>query len=385
MAKIAKVLVLGGTGIIGQHLCKVLFADGHQVYVTSRSARSDTDGIRYIHVNARDKDSLRRAIDSMQLDAVVDLVSFSKDQVLDMVSVFKGKIKQYMFVSSATVHDGGSNRERIDEKTKFVHDGWSYPLEKIKAEKALHEACSDASMNYTIIRPYITYSSQRISFGGWEGASILKAIIEGRPIVLAEELASSVTTLTHSHDLAVGISGLVLNDKAMNEDFIIASNEPHEWREVLEVTASITGSRLELVDVPGSEIKKNFPELTGKINDRHMSRSFNIAKLKKAVVNYEVKYSLAEGYKEIIPMILSSTTATSQGLVFQGRHDRLAFQFASSAGRKAIRKYQRRLIRENLTSFVKYYVGYCRPLYLVAKECRDLAKRLRGRRSDYGI
>lgn len=49
-----KVLLLGGTGAIGENLGEVLNKKGYMVYVTSRKYRKNAENVHYIQGNAKD-------------------------------------------------------------------------------------------------------------------------------------------------------------------------------------------------------------------------------------------------------------------------------------------------------------------------------------------
>lgn len=72
-----KVLVTGGTGFIGQHLCTELHERGHDVTAMSRSPESDAvpDGVELAQGDVTDRDSLDEAFEGQ--DTVVHLVALS--------------------------------------------------------------------------------------------------------------------------------------------------------------------------------------------------------------------------------------------------------------------------------------------------------------------
>ena len=48
-----KILLLGGTGALGNYLSKELEGSEHEVFITSRSAHENYGNIRYIQGNAK--------------------------------------------------------------------------------------------------------------------------------------------------------------------------------------------------------------------------------------------------------------------------------------------------------------------------------------------
>jgi NADH dehydrogenase len=70
-----KVLVAGGTGFIGSHLCRALADDGHAVTALSRSPEETPEGVTGVSGDVTDYDSIESAVEGH--DAVVNLVALS--------------------------------------------------------------------------------------------------------------------------------------------------------------------------------------------------------------------------------------------------------------------------------------------------------------------
>ena len=70
-----KVLVAGGTGFIGSHLCRALADGGHDVTALSRSADDTPEGVDTAVGDVTDYDSIAEAV--VGQDAVVNLVALS--------------------------------------------------------------------------------------------------------------------------------------------------------------------------------------------------------------------------------------------------------------------------------------------------------------------
>ena len=79
-----------------------------------------------------------------------------------------------------------------------------------------------AKSSYTIVRPYITYNSERIPLGISPAYKFHKTVLEriknGKPWFVWDD-GKALTTLTYTEDFAVGMVGLFLNEKAKNEKY----------------------------------------------------------------------------------------------------------------------------------------------------------------------
>ena len=355
MAKKVSLLILGGTGIIGRELTTLALKKGFAVFVVSRGNKKATvDGVTLIHADVRNNDSFAMAVKDYTFDAAIDLVSFNAFQATSVMNILQNKTKQYMFVSSATIFEGVGGREKITEKSSLITSGWAYPLEKIQAEEAVKVAALKFGLSYTIVRPYITYSDQRISFGQWEGFSVANDILKNVPLVIGTGLEDALTTLTHSSDLAFAMVGLIGNKRALNEDFNITSDESMTWKQVFEVTGTILGVKPRFVRVSSAEIIKNFPHLRGKIEDRCAGRVFDNSKIKRAIPGFKASYSILEGYSEILTS--KKTFSVSKVSYFnRGKLDRIIYKNSNTNDKRVVLATKESL---SVRDLIKYQLGF---------------------------
>lgn len=69
-----KVLLLGGTGAIGENLGEVLNKKGYMVYVTSRKYRKNAENVHYIQGNAKDTAFLKKLLNEYKVDIIFDFM-----------------------------------------------------------------------------------------------------------------------------------------------------------------------------------------------------------------------------------------------------------------------------------------------------------------------
>lgn len=149
------VLVVGGSGFIGGHLCRELDSRGHEVTALSRSPGDDDlpDGVESAMGNVRAYDSIKDAFAGV--DAVFNLVALSP--------LFKPKGGNEMHDQ---VHrQGTENVVRAAENNdvdRYVHlsalgadpDG---PTAYIRAKGRAEEIVTDSDLDYTIFRPSVVF------------------------------------------------------------------------------------------------------------------------------------------------------------------------------------------------------------------------------------
>ena len=107
-----RILLLGGTGAMGEHLTRILAEQGDDVYVTTRSCRLSERNITYVQGNAHEitfiNDLLRES-----WDAIVDFMVYNTDEFRVRVSQLLKATKQYIFISSARVYGPTTSSDEL--------------------------------------------------------------------------------------------------------------------------------------------------------------------------------------------------------------------------------------------------------------------------------
>ena len=82
-----KILLLGGTGAMGNHLAKVLSSKNNEVHITSRRKIDSTPNVCYIQGNAHDLDFTLNLLDTHKYDCVVDFMVYNTLEFLERVDL----------------------------------------------------------------------------------------------------------------------------------------------------------------------------------------------------------------------------------------------------------------------------------------------------------
>ncbi|HIR87466.1 MAG TPA: NAD-dependent epimerase/dehydratase family protein [Candidatus Fimimorpha faecalis] len=282
-----RVLVLGGTGAMGEPLVRMLVERGDKIYVTSRRKRQDKGSVHYIQGDAHNLSFIKQEL-SKNYDAIVDFMIYSTADFRDRSKLYLNSTGQYIFLSSARVY--ADSKKPITENSPRLLDVCKdedylktdeYALAKARSENMLFE--SDHK-NWTIIRPYITYNTKRLQLGGLELGTWLTASLSGRPLVLPKDVGKHQTTMTHGDDVARAMAALIGNNKAFGEAFHITGNEHMKWREVAEVYMEVLeekiGSGVEIYEPETSKGLSGIMGNSAQIRyDRTYNRVFDNAKL----------------------------------------------------------------------------------------------------------
>lgn len=237
-----RVLVLGGTGAIGAHLVGVLLARGEYVTVTSRAPHPESGPITYVTGNAKDEAFIWSLLRE-RWDAIVDFMVYTTAEFERRSQMLLGATGHYVFLSSARVYADSAlpMTESSPRLLDTIRDRDYLRTEEYALAKARQEDILFRSkrMNWTIIRPYITYSNDRLQLGVLEKEDWLYRALQGRTIVTSLDIHRKATTLTHGADVAAGIAELILKKNAQGEAFHITAPESILWEQVLDVYKSV--------------------------------------------------------------------------------------------------------------------------------------------------
>ncbi len=280
-----KILLLGGTGAMGKHLTPLLSKE-NTVVVTSRSKYESHDSVKYIQGDAKNIQFLKSILNK-KWDAIIDFMVYSTNEFEDRKDILLSSTSQYVFLSSSRVYN--NSLKRLTENSDRLYDTSNdeeflnqneYSLEKGKQENILFNSKKN---NWTIVRPYITYSEERLQLGTLEKEDWLFRAINNKTIIFSEDMLDRYTTLTYGLNVAEGIQALIGNPESFGEVFHITNNHPIKWREVLELYLTViekkNGQRPKVIF---QELDKFLEWNPGKyqiIYDRLFNRKFNNDKI----------------------------------------------------------------------------------------------------------
>jgi nucleoside-diphosphate-sugar epimerase len=108
---VTRALVLGGAGFIGVAACKELMRRGVETIAAGRKDRPYGTFTSYVAVDRFDEDQLKKTLDSVQPDVLLDLACFTPAEIKVAMRIFKGE--RYIFVSTGVYPhlNGRSARE----------------------------------------------------------------------------------------------------------------------------------------------------------------------------------------------------------------------------------------------------------------------------------
>lgn len=250
-----KVLFIGGTGTISASCVREAVRQGMDVTVLNRGVtgfRQIPESVIRLVADTTDPAGMREALGDRHFDSVVNWVNFVPGQVQRDIDIFAGRCGQYVFISSASAYQTPPTGMPITESTPLKNPYWWYSRDKIACEDLLVKAYRDDDFPMTIVRPSLTYDETIVPFdGGW---TVIERMRAGKPIIVHGD-GTSLWTITHARDFAVGFTGLLGKEAAIGEPFHITGNEAPTWNQIYRCFAAAAGvAEPNLVHVPSDAI-----------------------------------------------------------------------------------------------------------------------------------
>ncbi len=234
----ASVLVTGGAGFIGTHLCRYLHDSGHQVIsldvnqvgeqpwdCVTGDIRDDLqlDGIDVI-VHLAAQISVPRSIDNPD-----ETLSINVDGTSSILSVAEASgVKRILFASSAAVY-GDSQQIPIPEDAPLIPQS-PYAVSKIVGEELLKRS----SIETCSFRFFNVYGPDQSAEGGYAAVipAFKKAISEGIECTIFGD-GTQVRDFIHVTDLT-RIIGLAIEAKELPAELNLASGEATSLLDLIE-------------------------------------------------------------------------------------------------------------------------------------------------------
>lgn len=234
-----KILVTGGTGVIGEGAVPELITRGHSVRLLSRHAKEDAKqwpGVEAFEGNVADTSSLAGAADGC--DAILHIAgivaenppevtfqSVNVDGTRHLIEEAKrAQVRRFVFVSSLGADIGESD----------------YHRSKLAAEKLVEASALD----WTIIRPGNVYGP------GDEVISLILKMVRALPAVPVIDSGEQEFQPIWHEDLAKVLAGTVESNAVQSQILEAAGTEITSMNDLIHRFATITGRSPVKVPVP---------------------------------------------------------------------------------------------------------------------------------------
>ncbi|HSB62446.1 MAG TPA: NAD-dependent epimerase/dehydratase family protein, partial [Vicinamibacteria bacterium] len=216
------------------------------------------------------------------------------------VAAFRGRVGQYVFISSASAYRKPPPSYVVTEEAPLANPAWEYARKKIEAEDALRAAHREAGFPVTIVRPSYTYGETWIPTASGSDYTVVHRLRRGLEIVVPGD-GTSLFVLTHASDFARGLVGLLGQPGAIGEAFHVTSDEVQTWEEIHRTIARVVGAEPRIVHVPSDFIARiDARRGASLLGDKAWSLVFDNSKLRRLVPGFRARVPFEEGVRASI-------------------------------------------------------------------------------------
>lgn len=300
-----KALFIGGTGIISTACAELALQRGIELTLITRGQHQSRlpAGAKTIALDAHDLSAARQKLEGLSFDTVADWIAFTPEDIERDLQLFRGRTRQFIFISSASAYQKPAADYLITESTPLANPFWQYSRDKLACEERLLRAYRDENFPVTIVRPSLTYGDSQLPLvtNTWEKPyTIVDRMLRQQKVVVPGD-GTSLWTITHNTDFAKGFVGLMGHRQALGHAFHITSEEALTWDQYYNLTAEALGVEARIVHIPSEFIAACIPEKTGTLlGDKSRSAIFDNSKIKRFVPDYCATVPFSQGVRRTI-------------------------------------------------------------------------------------
>lgn len=237
-----KVLVFGGNGFLGSHVCEMLIHSGYEVSVFDKKSKLNSLNINFIEGDILNFADVSAAIGDHHIVynfAGISDLNYSIENPVDTIELnvmgnthilqgcVKHKIQRFVYASTVYV---------------YSDEGSFYGVSKKASEKIIEEYASYFGLNYTIIRYGSVYGN-----GADEKNRIFRIIKEALTERKIEFPGDGKETREYIHVKdAARLSIDILQEKFINQNLVLTGVERFDYSEVLNMINEILGGNLKI-------------------------------------------------------------------------------------------------------------------------------------------
>ena len=265
-----RVLITGGAGFIGSHLCDVLVAKGDEVSILDNLSTGSKDNIAHLKgkIQVSDGDIRDKALVE-SLVAESDLVlhmaaALGVDNILEnpiesISTNFYGsevvlnatlKYDKRILIASTSEIYGKNSKQPLSEPDDRVIGApqklrWTYSDAKALEEATAHFLFLTKQLRVTTIRFFNTVGPRQTGKYGMVIPRFVRAAIEHKPLKIFGD-GSQSRVFCHVSDSVKAILALAINDKTIGEVFNIGGKGEISILELAKLIIKQTGSKSEV-------------------------------------------------------------------------------------------------------------------------------------------
>lgn len=307
-----KALIIGGTGTISSAVTRLVAQDKNwELYLFNRGNHMDQvpENVKVIKGDITNEKEAAELLKDMSFDCVAEFTGRKPDQIERDIRIFKGKTRQFIFISTAAAYQTPPPSPFMTEGMLQNNPYWDYAQDKIECEKLLLKAYREDGFPITVVRPSHTYCEDMIPFclqAGPHSWPVIKRMLDGKRIIVPGD-GASLWTITFNEDFAKGFKGLMCNQHAIGEAVHITTDESLTWDQMAQAVADELNVEYKPYYISTDALVAMKPELGGGLNgDKRHSVIYDNSKIKRLVPDYCATISWRVGIHRALEKILAT-------------------------------------------------------------------------------
>lgn len=280
-----KVLLIAGGGTLGTYVTEELVERGIGVDVICLEEYQNNEMVTYYKEKVT-FDYISQFLNGRQYTAIVDFLHYIEVEEYEKVyNLYSEHTKQIVYLSSYRVYANDEHPITENSPTwldvdvdKEFTETENYAMPKLRCETFLK---SRPEKNWTIVRPVISFSNRRFDLFMYTGSSIISKAENKETVVLPIDVKDIVAGIDWAGNSGKLIGRLLLNEKALGEEFTISSGQNITWGNLADIYCEVFGIDIEWVSM--DDFIKYGPDMSGNKwglkYDRIFDRSVDVSKV----------------------------------------------------------------------------------------------------------
>lgn len=253
----SRVLLLGGSGLLGAPAARTLRDAGHDVTLVTRGQRGDVEGVRAVRADRADARALAGALRGERFDLAVDFLAYGAADVATALELPDTRLGRYVLVSSGQVYLIATERRPPSREADGVlplmpepapgtrdHANWVYGVGKREAEAALSARSRSRGGRDLVLRLPVVQGARDRTRRLW---AYLERLLDGGPLLLPDGGRHPVR-FVWAEDVARALAGIAAGASPQGQVYNLAQPDEPSLRDLVGHMAQCLGVGANVVD-----------------------------------------------------------------------------------------------------------------------------------------
>jgi len=260
-----RILVSGGTGLVGTELVQALISQGNQVTILSRRVATELtkiQGVTWIHGDFRHQieasslagmDTLYHLASELSNPVEMEAVNVQGTANL-LTAATKAGVRRWIQLSSIGVY--GPPRSLLVTEGTTPEPANEYERTKLASDRLVEEVCRRSNMEHVILRPSNVIGAEMKNGSFF---ALVKAVSRGRFFFIGPR--GAIATYVHVEDV---VRALIACQEAVKGSIYNLSSDC-TWEALIDRIASLVGVRSPRIRIPAAPLRLVIAALDGRV------------------------------------------------------------------------------------------------------------------------